>query len=563
MRPVPGLTLAMHLHLLLALAQQPHELLPPAPLAIAAWESPAVTVAAVVEGEVWKRVRESALWEELQRRPGFVMAQFAWLAIAAPVGSDPTRLASALAGGGVAASLIARDGADPGLLAVARMGDPDAGTECLLQLARLAKIPTAALAGTAWELPLGEAFLARDGDWLILATQADWIAATRARISAHASGTASAAALPAGAERLRERSRTGPSPGSLWLWLDGALLRADGYAALPQDLGLSLLGGDLHESLRVADWAGATLRLDGAGLAAEFVVPEPESLPETHAPFRPGVPAVSLPKIGGGMIRGVIVRDFGGWYNARDQYASAAAVAGSVEGDGNLRLLFGRDFGPEVLAWLEPHVRLLAARNPDAETRALELELPAAAIGLRLKPGAPEGLGHGFVNAFLAAVTFANFQSGAEDEKRLLLDLEQASDGGLLYVARRPTLAPGVSAPLAHNAEPALYVGASGEIWISSSIGLLRELLAAPVEVVASASSWAEMEIAALGPLIERAREAVVARRLLTNGGDFAAAERFADLVSAAVGLLDGVRLRFGPSDGYCSVRLEAFARAP
>lgn len=547
---------------LLVFAQQPLDLLPQPALALASWDAPAETVRSIRDGEIWKRVRDGGLWEELQRQPEFGMAMFAWSALGAPAGGDPERFAHALIGGGVAAALIARPDAEPGLLLVARMGDVETGEQCLLQIARLAKLPTRDLSNSSWDLPLGEVVLAREGEWLIFASSQDWVTQTRARLVAFTANRTTANALPASVTTLRSRARSGDTPASLWVWVDGAVLRADGYAPLPEDLGASLFVGDLHEALRVGSWAGATLRLDGSGLRAEFLAPEPETLPKTHAPFRPGTQPVSLPQIGGGMMRGVIVRDFGTWYNARDLYASAAAVAGSVEGDGNLRLLFGRDFGPEVLAWMEPQVRLLAGRNPDGASRALELELPAAAIGLRMKPEAPDGLGQGFVNAFMAAITFTNFQVGSADEKQLLMDLHKNDDGSLLYYARRPALAEGAAAPLAHNAEPALYVGADGQIWISSSIGLLQEILAAPVELVRSEASWMEVEFSSMTQLLTRARSTVVAQRLLKNGGDYAAAEHFADLVDAAAQLLDGARLRLGPVDGYCAAQLEVFARA-
>ena len=92
-------------------------------------------------------------------------------------------------------------------------------------------------------------------------------------------------------------------------------------------------------------------------------------------------------------------------------------MAGSVEGDGNFRVLFGRDFGPDVLAWLEPEMRVVVARNPDAAARPLELELPAIALGMQLRDEAPHDLGRAFTNAFLAAIAFVNFQSGVADEK--------------------------------------------------------------------------------------------------------------------------------------------------
>lgn len=548
--------------LLLLVSQQPLELLPLDSLALAGWDRPDEGVRAIQQGELWRRVQASGLWDELQEQPGYPIAALAWGGISAPVGGDPARFARALAGGGLAAALLPREGSSPGLLVVARMGDPEAAQDCLTQLAALARIPARGMHGESWRLPAGELTFAREGEWLMAASDVAWIDAALARLSA--ASAAPAPAFPEGVAQLRARAAAAAAgaPAGLWIWARGELLRAGGYAPLPQDLGASLLGADLHEALRVAGWFGATLHLDGAGLRAEFLAPEPAELGDTHAPFRPGAPAVELPKLGGALMRGVIVRDFGAWYNARDRYASAAAVAGSIEGDGNLRLLFGRDFGPEVLAWLEPQARLIVAVNPDAAARALELELPAAAIGLRLRRDAPDGLRQGFANAFLAAVTFANLQSGSADEKQLLMDLEKTDDGSLAYLARRPALAAGAAAPLAHNAEPALWIGDDGDVWISSSIGLLREILAAPVETVRAEASWAEIDLDPLGALVTRARGAIVARRLLQNGGDFDAAGRFADLVEAATGLLDRAALRIGPVDGWCGVQFEVRADA-
>lgn len=548
--------------LLCLVAQQPLDLLPQPALALAVWDQPGETVRSVQEGELWRRVEESGLWDALQQKPGVAMAAFAWAGISAPVGGDAARFADALVGGGVGAALLARDGAEPGVFAAARMGDAEAAADCLLQIARLARIPERDVKGEHWALPLGDAMLAREGEWLLFATDAVWLDGARSRLADFAAGSAVASSLPESVVRMRSRAAASDPPASLWAWMDGALLRADGYEALPQDLGASLLGADLHEAVRVADWAGATLRIGDGGIQAEFVAPEPSDLGETHAPFRPGAPSAALPQLDGSMMRGVIVRDFGGWYNARDLYASAAAVAGSVEGDGNLRLLFGRDFGPEVLAWLEPQARMLVARNPDAAQRALAYELPAAAIGFRLRADAPDGIGQGFVNAFLAAVTFSNFQSGAADEKQLLMDVEKNGDGSLMYLARRPTLSEGARAPLSHNAEPALWIGAGGDIWISSSIGLLREIAVAPLDIVRAEACWAQIEMDPLAALVTQARSAIVARRLLQNGGDFDAAGEFADLVESASRLLDRATLRLGPVDGFCAVQVEVRADA-
>jgi hypothetical protein len=189
------------------------------------------------------------------------------------------------------------------------------------------------------------------------------------------------------------------------------------------------------------------------------------------------------------------------------------------------------------------------------------LELPAAAIGMQLRPDAPEELSRAFKNAFMSALALINLQSGVADEKYLELDLEALPDGGKLFFGRRPQLGAGVAAPLAHNAEPALYLGAKGEIWLSSSIGTLKQILAAPTDPVSSASSWAEISLPPLADLLARAKGAIIAQQLLKNGGDQEAAQHFAALVETAARLMDGASLRFGPTDGYCAVLVEMHAQ--
>jgi hypothetical protein len=543
----------MNLCTLLLLQAPLLDYLPPDALAVGACDRPAETIAAIAEGEIGRRIQAGGLWTAIQSRPGFLVALLGWTAVSAPVGGKPAEFARALAGGGVAAALVrgAEAGAEPDLLVVARIGNGEVTERILEQAARLAKIPAQSVSGDAWDLPVGEVRLLRRGDLLAFASTVPLAEQFAARFAQPPPSMT----RPGGIERLRARGA------SLWAWASGELLRADGYDPLPTELGASLLAADLHEALRVAAWAGGVLDLTNAGARAEFLIPEPADLATTHAPFRPAAREVNLPRVDGSMLRGVLLRDLGGWYNARDRYASAAAVASSVEGDGNFRVLFGRDFGPEVLAWLEPEVRVVAGFNPDATARALEVEFPAAATGFRLRTGAPADLPDGFVSAFLAAITFTNFQAGAADEKYLTLDVETLPDGGKIYAGKRRVLAAGLTAPQAFNVEPALYLGADGEIWLSSSIGLLHEILAAPAEPVRSTGSWVEFALPPAAELIGRARGAIVARRLLANGGDQQAANQFAALIEAGSRLLDGAALRLGAADGLCSVVLEVRAQ--
>ncbi len=542
---------------LLLLQAQLSDLLPADAQAIAVCERPDAVLEALLEGEVGQRVRAGGLWKALQAQPAYLPAMLGWSALSMPAAGKPVDFLRALVGGGLAAALTpAPAEGQPGLIVLARMGDADLAASILEQAARLAKVPESAVEGEQWELPLEDARLLRRGDLLIFASSQPLAESVSARLNAD---TPTAAQRP-GFDEFRARFPAQSDAASIWVWAQGSLLRQNGYPPLPADLGASLLVGDLHEALRVASWAGASLSVSQSRLVAAFLVPEPATLAKTHAPFRAAARPVPMPRLPSTMLRGVLLRDTGAWYNARDLYASEAAVAGSVEGDGTFRVLFGRDFGPEVLAWLEPEIRVVAALNPDAAGKPLELELPAAAIGLQLRPGAPEELSRAFKNAFMSALALVNLQSGVADEKYLELDLEALPDGGKIFFGRRPQLGAGVAAPLSHNAEPALYLGANGEIWLSSSIGTLRQILAAPADPVQSAASWAELSLPPIADLLARAQGAIVAQQLLKNGGDAEAARHFAALVETAARLMDGATLRFGPAEGHCMVSLELHA---
>lgn len=250
-----------------------------------------------------------------------------------------------------------------------------------------------------------------------------------------------------------------------------------------------------------------------------------------------------MPELAHGILEGVFARDLAHWWAARNLYMSERGVAETVEGDGVMTTLFGRDPGSEVYLHLESEIRLIAASLPASESADLSVEYPAGALGLRLKEDAPEDLGDAFANAFFSAITFANFDGGAMGESALSMDIH-ALPNGRIYAATYPKPAEGTKAPQRNNFSPSLLLRDDGELWFSSSLGLLEEIAAAPVALVPARGMWLDFRMEELAKILRRDRSHLVANRMLEEGGDLEAAEGFIDMVLASLDLVEGVGLR-------------------
>lgn len=474
---------------------------------------------------------ESPLWELAQDNPGFPLAQMAWTNLLAPVDGELNAFLDAFAGDGL--TLIgARRGDGPvGYGFVAAAQDADTAMECLQPMLNLAGVKNAQIRGERWSLMLKQAGLARNGNYFTYA-------------GSEASALSLAAELAVEDPSMRGvQGVLAANPGATACgWFDSSMFQQNKQYPLPQDANASLLAADWHQALLEAESLGMALFANADGLRLRLEVAAAESLRESHAPFFPAVGSIPLPVLENTMATMILPRDLGAWWNARDLYMSEGAVANTVEGDANMALLFGRDPGSEIFAQLDPVMALVVRELPAEEAQNLEVEYPAAALRLKKREGAAEDLGSAFANAFQAAVVFANFSDGAMGAELLALDVERIPQGKL-YTGRYPKLAEGAMAPARHNLSLALLLADDGEIWFSSSVGLLKEIASAPRQEYAVDGIAMEVDMAPVVSLLRRDRDVLIANRLLEEGGDEQAAEQFIDLALEAMSYFQTVTM--------------------
>lgn len=503
------------------------------PLAVVSVPAPGQTARKLIDGPLVKRLLGSEALEKILQKhaPGARSAvEAGWLMFFQPLGGDVALFVDSLAGDGLRLMLLQGATVDgvqgPPRWAILADGfDAEIAMDCLRPGLQMAGVSRAAMRGEDWLVEVAEMKLMRQGDRFLLAEDEALLRSLAGFDSSAWRPAPDAAAFTA-------------MPGAdLHAWMSGELLRADGYAALPEDAGASYLTGGMHEVLRTADWVGARFEIDGQQFRLDFAAPAAAKVRETHAPFFPAAEQVPMPKLERRMMQAVFSRDLAQWWAARSEYMNERGLAETIEGDSNLALLFGRDASSEIFHHLENQIRLIAAPLPAPEAKNLSVEFPAGAIGLQFKEGAPEDLGQAFSNAFFAAITFANFEGGAMDQAALQMDILPV-EGGRIYTASYPALEEGRKASARYNFSPAMLVRDDGTLWISSSLGLLQEITAAPTESITAQGMWMHFEFPEMLALAQRDRALLVANRVLEEGGDMEAAEQFVDVILDAAGAL-------------------------
>ena len=499
----------------------------PQPLLLVEMPQPGVTAEKLLSGPLQQKLMASPLWSALQSVPGYPAVQVGWDSLLAPAGGDARLFVESVGGDGIHAFLIASGEGEPQWLVVAQGHDGDLAQDCLAPLLGLAGISRKQMRGERWTVALGKIHLRRSDDRFLAAEHVELLDQMEQGDLADALTQPQALAFP--------DSSTADMRG----WMAGDLLRADGYEALPEDAGASYLAGEIHEVLRLADWVGMDLRLEGHTVSLAFAAPAGEQLRESHAPYFPEIQEVPVPQLAEGIMEGIFTRDLAHWWAARSLYMSARGVAETVEGESTAALLFGRDPGSEVYLYLESEMRFVAAALPEDEAANLSVEYPAGAVGLRFKDDAPEDLGSAFTNAFFAGITFANFEGGAMGDSTLQMDILPL-DNGRIYAASYPAPAEGQKASQRHNFSPSLLLRDDGELWLSSSLGLLQEIAAAPVKMVPANGMWMDFRMPDMAKILRRDRSLLVANRMLEEGGDLEAAAAFIDLVLTSLDLVEG-----------------------
>ncbi|PCJ54417.1 MAG: hypothetical protein COA70_04645 [Planctomycetota bacterium] len=514
------------------------ELEPPQPLLVLKMPDPVATVGEFLHGALHETVVQSKLWGMARKLPEFSAVEVGWNFFLKPAGGDANLFVASFAGDGLYLFVVAGPELEngekgKGEWALVGLGhDGELAQDCFVPPLQLKGMARSAFHGESWEVQVDDkiTFMRQENRFLIGSNATllhQLVGADLAQLAAH--------------EDIVQVD--GNLPPDISGWINGDALRKDGFTDKPNNAGASYLFGELHEALRTAPWLAVELDIQDQSLALQFTTPASESFRDSHAPYFPGVREIPMPALEQGILYGVFSRDLAHWWAGRAEYLTARGLAETIEGDGVLKLLFARDPAADVFLHLEPEIRWLVAPLQSSDADRLSVEYPAAAMGLQFKENAPDDLEQAFSNAFLSAITFANFDGGNMGQPTLEMNI-RLHESGKIYTAAYPKWTTEDKKPGRYNLSPSMLVMPNGGLWISSSLGLLEEIASAPVQMVSAGGMWLDFEMKELAAILHRDRAHVVANRMLEEGGDLEAAERFTEFVFAAIDLMQsgGVR---------------------
>lgn len=503
-------------------------LVPADALAVAVLGDLAGSIDRVLHSQIWERLRAGPLGQRLEDASALQKLRVAQGVVLGATGLEWDAALSAVSGDGIVGVLLPghAEGAEPAAVLMLGMTDSAAFERGLRTFSVFLPKEARPPAGSSWRIPLGDSVLERRENLLLLADSRETLDRVRKPASKGPQGLAAAVSRASGQDAL--------------VWATEALLNADGQLPAKLDnLGTSLLVGQWHAVLSEAAWISASLALSSD--VAQLTVSAPadaEALSASHGAFFPPAGEASLPQLDSPLAELVAQRDLGEWWNGRDAFLSERGMADSIEPDGNLSLLFQRDLGADILAWLEPELLFVVARC-ETEGGQPEPVYPAAALGLVPKAGHPDDFRSAFVNAFFAVVSFTNFDNDGPSRPLLEPDLEDLPGGGRLYRARwRPWTGAG-PAPARYNLSPSLLLAEDGRLWLSTAEPLLRRLAAAPSRQRAVDGWSLTVDLTEGAEMLLANHDALLAGQLLKSGGDFSAAQETVAAIEAAAALFD------------------------
>lgn len=497
------------------------------------------TLEKLLESGAYHKFYSGPLFKELSARPEYVMGMTGVQGLLNSVDREPTELISALCGNGTVFGFwpSVEDGELHAVLAFASK-DATVVQEALNHALAFASKGEVQVEGDHWQADLDEVHLERRDKVFLVGTSP----AALKRFQKSDSSVSTTEEFQRAVQHMEKKDA--------WAWMDGDLIRyEDNLPRKPEDVGASFIGAELHEALLHTPWIMGDLSITSASITFNTKLPTPSHLKETHAPFFPEPREVNIPQLTDSLGYMIFHRDMASWWNSRDLYMNENAVAESVETDGNFSLLFGRDFGPEVLHWLEPEMLFLSARRP-YEGR-LEIEIPGFAFGMKIREGAPEDLENGFINAFMAAILFTNFDGTKEPDEVLLLDMQSHGDGSHTYLGKYREWNQDVPAPVEMNFAPAMWIHPNGEVWMASAVEILDEIRRAPRSQVQANGDFVEIAVKPGLKILDADKDALIAQRVLEEGGDMEEAEAFFIRLRSALDLYEAASIRRYFQDGY------------
>ena len=217
------------------------------------------------------------------------------------------------------------------------------------------------------------------------------------------------------------------SPAALQAWrLAGA--GRDKPAKEPNPLAVLLLAG-LGENFRGDEWLGLGIEAGDNALSFRLTAAGTNSAP-TMAFARPAggndgvLPLMKVPRQLASLS---LYRDLGGFYAAKDDLFPER-TSGLILFENMMGIYFsGRDLTDEVMAELDPHIRLVVAEQEhDPEKGIPETRVPAFALVFRMRQ--PEEFSPIVEEAWQKVVGMVNFTRGQKAQRGLIIDRFDHSD---------------------------------------------------------------------------------------------------------------------------------------
>jgi len=396
---------------------------------------------------------------------------------------------------------------------------------------------------------LGEAYVARREALLVLGNDGELVQETLA-LCADPDGDGMLAR--AGFEALRaERA----ADAALWAWVDLAALEPgadEGFHNLRRanrtPAAQGLLGAELSALLSAHALSATLLLRDERGLDLRFAAFEAPCVPALAPLARAGDVPAELP--GPAAASALLYRDYSRFLTQRSELFPAENLPGFAEVITNGALFFeGQDLGEEVLKHVSPWVRLVSRELAFDAAAKPEIPLPGLALVAVLED---ERAGEAWSAAFQTVISIANVDRAQKGERGLRLHLER--EGATeISVARFATPRPGEGVDVRYNLEPAVAV-VGRHLVLGTHEALVREVVrelqgAAPL-APSSAKETLELDAPTWRALLDQNFEQLVARKMLEEGLERAAAEKE----------INGLKLALA---SIRSVHVELEARAP
>lgn len=292
----------------------------------------------------------------------------------------------------------------------------------------------------------------------------------------------------------------------------------------------TLLWGGLPEALRGPGWLALGLHVDAdavslsataANAGAAENVSKRAAFAQPPAPKDGVLPNVRVPRR---IAAASLYRNLHDFYVAKDELFPER-TSGLIFFENMMGIFFsGKNLTEEVLAEVDPHVRLVVAQQQyDPGVGTPKTQIPAFAMVLRLKH--PEQSAETAEEAWQKALGLINFTRGQQGQPGLILDRPNYADIRYSVAAFSTSGIKDKSAlDTRFNFQPSLAVVGSWLV-LSSAEALTKDLIdalkqeaASPAEPVAGKNSVLELDGQALAAILQANQEPMVRQNMVEKG---------------------------------------------